>query len=1117
MGKIKLPKSLLRLLFPKKRKSSPNNKADGHGGNSSSVSVSQNIQNNNNIRPSSRENECFAPSPALKNDNNFGYKNNIAVIENDDITDTDESTLSIAPSLPSIISLDELLHGSSNSATVTNIIYNDSEDDDDDENEDLIFLPLKMTAEPAIHTANADGVLLSNVITPPSSPGQNDASNGNNESNNDEKGSVGVNPIATTISLQDHSDQDIASRPPPPTTTVNETIHDNHNNQIGINQIKKKKSSSSSRVQFSLHGEEARQRAMARQRKILSKAHLRLDSISETSLEMIMHHPRAPSSEEADEEFMLLLGDSSSSANSKSSCTKQKRHHHRHHPRQQFHEEKDNDVAVSSSSASSVASIASSSYSWGRGKNRGNVSSYIFYESPTMPQKKSSSSVSLVPSPIGTNVADMTLCMEDSKDDDRVMKNGRVGTVESTKENICNHSAANTMTTTTTTTKHSDSVGKNDDASLMQFFILLLCPTSRIFELLQINDYYADITSPPLIETTNSVTIQDILSIAIPKHCTDERLMLQKYAGLVRAEDRREFVDLNAKAFFAKPSSSSSSSSDESGDILVDIKTEVPTAEKEYGHRIVVQPHSSHFIQRNDLLVAILEGYTGYQMAKISKPILRNSKFCEMIRRRSGGAKVGSSSSTGGGSDGDAEDAIVDGGKHAFMLPSGGNKSLTLSRHKEEGGGCAVGDGRSSKSRRNKKGNTKARSAASAGFKDDAYLSLCQQLKQLSKKLHIVDDEIAQEYSIALPESPAKEDEVAGRDGQEVTTTAVMATRTKETSGFPNFKMTPKMVAYELAMNIEDIFADHDVDIMAVDADDDDDDETTMAGFDGETIDAELDDKTTDDDTFVSARSMRSLHSSRSMRSVLRKNEDRSVIVANDVENDESIKPVMEITTKRKDRKGRTARGNRASMFDNYEEDDMMLQIEAMARQAESEFESRRKGAVVNGTKKNEVQGAADGVSKNAAEVQDSNGMLDGEIDIIPNITGDSDNDDDDIVTSSPIPTHKKTPSSQTEHDALARSFLNASTTMVSTMVAASQGRVNEVHVLQYLGVTIVCIAANFMNQARAAGSGSPGGVGSGIGGGDGSGFGARDVLQSAMFLAFMVNGQRYMAKVTKK
>ena len=94
------------------------------------------------------------------------------------------------------------------------------------------------------------------------------------------------------------------------------------------------------------------------------------------------------------------------------------------------------------------------------------------------------------------------------------------------------------------------------------------------------------------------------------------------------------------------------------------------------------------------------------------------------------------------------------------------------------------------------------------------------------------------------------------------------------------------------------------------------------------------------------------------------------------------------------------------------------------------------------------------------------------------------------------------------QKDAMSRNFLNTSTSMVSTMVAASQGRVNEVHVLQYLGVTIVCIAANFMQQG-ARKNFSPGG--------GPNPFGAKEVFQSACFLAFMVNGQRYLAKVTKR
>ena len=107
--------------------------------------------------------------------------------------------------------------------------------------------------------------------------------------------------------------------------------------------------------------------------------------------------------------------------------------------------------------------------------------------------------------------------------------------------------------------------------------------------------------------------------------------------------------------------------------------------------------------------------------------------------------------------------------------------------------------------------------------------------------------------------------------------------------------------------------------------------------------------------------------------------------------------------------------------------------------------------------------------------------------------------------------------SSKKECDALSRNFLNTSTSMVSTMVASSQGRVNEVHVLQYLGVTIVCIAANFMDKVRARGATTTASSSSSSKA-RGGGFGATEVvLQSAMFLAFVANGQRYMAKVTKK
>merc|ERR1712238_511116 len=104
------------------------------------------------------------------------------------------------------------------------------------------------------------------------------------------------------------------------------------------------------------------------------------------------------------------------------------------------------------------------------------------------------------------------------------------------------------------------------------------------------------------------------------------------------------------------------------------------------------------------------------------------------------------------------------------------------------------------------------------------------------------------------------------------------------------------------------------------------------------------------------------------------------------------------------------------------------------------------------------------------------------------------------------------TPSSSNRQEAHSRNFLDTPTPMVSTMVSASNGSVNEVHVLHYLGATIVCIVANMQEQAdprQNTDATSPGGRS--------NPFGAKEVFQSAMFLAFMVNGQRYLAKVSKR
>lgn len=319
--------------------------------------------------------------------------------------------------------------------------------------------------------------------------------------------------------------------------------------------------------------------------------------------------------------------------------------------------------------------------------------------------------------------------------------------------------------------------------------------------------------------------------------------------------------------------------------------------------------------------------------------------------------------------------------------------------------------------------------------------------------------------------------------------------------------------SYELAANIEDIFADHDVEIVAVDADD--------ADFDSE--DDEISDNLSkDDDTFVSARSMRSLRSqTRSVRSLVRGFESGTA--------NKQQQPVLEITTKKK-----KERKSKPSKFDNYEEDDMMLQIEAMARQADVAFESRKKmsstwDAAAGKNTPAIIMPAIDAVEGSKADRVNANTEIqEGDVDSSSTAksalqASTSFDEERNIITPNNVLGTMKamtkkggadvSNTSSSQREALSRNFLNTSTSMVSTMVAASQGRVNEVHVLQYLGVTIVCIAANFMQHTRqAAGMQSPGG-----GGGGGHSFGPKEVFQSAMFLAFMVNGQRYLAKVTKK
>ena len=336
-----------------------------------------------------------------------------------------------------------------------------------------------------------------------------------------------------------------------------------------------------------------------------------------------------------------------------------------------------------------------------------------------------------------------------------------------------------------------------------------------------------------------------------------------------------------------------------------------------------------------------------------------------------------------------------------------------------------------------------------------------------------------------------------------VTIAASILEEVSSSANLSCYKMTPKMVAYELASNIEDIFADHDVDIVAVDS--------YNADFNLEDDDNLT--KGSNDDTFVSARSMLNMSDARSIRSLARQ-----------INSSSPVKPVLEITTKKK-----RERKSKPSKFSNYEEDDMMLQIEAMARQADEAFQSRKKmsnlwdDAGTSSTSKKPVtvsreklkEKLAAAVSKTDGDVMEKN-KKSHEDSKVKAVVPQEDYDKEvsgitagNIASAMVKKDDTTTPNTSSNSE---RTFLNTSTSMVSTMVAASQGRVNEVHVLQYLGVTIVCIAANFMQHTRKAATG-----GGTKDKGKDSSFIPKTILESAMFLAFMVNGQRYLAKVTKK
>ena len=766
------------------------------------------------------------------------------------------------------------------------------------------------------------------------------------------------------------------------------------------------------RLSFSQRGQEARTRAIARQKKILSRAGDRLEAISETSLTNIeeapvYHRPTDYGDGLLRHRRALIMAGGSSSAGSTKSNNDTR------------------SIAASSTCASSSSVTRSVRRIVGDdGMERGEISSIVFYETG---------------STTGAAVAATNLTVRTN--DAYLSSYDREEEVDSPTSVHLDKSAV--ITPTSSMDERDENVDSStligQDAFDVQFFVLLLCPESRIFELVDVT------TSSNEGDEANSIsphsTINDILSV-VSNRCTDSRLSTKEYIGFVRPDDRMVFTSTDKKAFVSSESE---------------------------GH---------DFIGENDLLVAILKNYTGHQIAKISRPICRNTKFREMVRRRS--SKISDTSTEGVHNNSDTGD---DGGRdrsfgdESKSVRSSSDKKQRRKKHKLVKGGSAVvttvddllGNRPDSNIKMKKKHSLSNEDKVGAAVYSN---SLCQKLEQLSKKLNDVDDEIADEgdptTSEALDETTTEET---------IAELQIDTAKTTDESIRSNdsFKMTSKMVAYELAMNIEEIFADHHVEIVAVDADEDE------GGSDVDSLDGANSD---DDETFFSSQSKRS--------------------------GSQGMPSTLEFKTQRR-------RERRTDIYKEEEEDDLMMQIEAMARNADAAFESRKRIVVESPT--TFIDGKSEQINNDVTKGSDASTtieVLDSSYDEDISVT--THNDISSIAKSfSKKGRRSMNKSSKKECDALSRNFLNTSTSMVSTMVASSQGRVNEVHVLQYLGVTIVCIAANFMDKVRARGATTTASSSSSSKA-RGGGFGATEVvLQSAMFLAFVANGQRYMAKVTKK
>ena len=181
----------------------------------------------------------------------------------------------------------------------------------------------------------------------------------------------------------------------------------------------------------------------------------------------------------------------------------------------------------------------------------------------------------------------------------RRVGDGLVGTTSKTKLQVA-HSLALKSTSTGEQkrvsesqllhSRTSSSSSRPKDPNAYKIFLLLLQPKSKIFELIQ------------LIYSPNDTTLGDILKM-IPANASEVALGTQEYLGLCRPKGKEELLDKNLLA--SKPKSAGTSAGDT----------------------------KSANITMGEILVAIPQGYTGPDVAALSKQILDNPKIVKLLKR----------------------------------------------------------------------------------------------------------------------------------------------------------------------------------------------------------------------------------------------------------------------------------------------------------------------------------------------------------------------------------------------------------------------------------------------------------------------------------------------------